>query len=161
MDASELRRYVTDTFDGVWAVDNAGDTFFMYAPDGHLPPERQIPFATLVTGDRYDRVSNLDRPGAYRINIGLTKATYTALFGPAPTKRDADHVLETGFDYAAEDTVMPHPVYGSQYWVCVVHPGEATLDRVRAMLAEAHAFAARKYANQAERARAPQPAGDG
>jgi hypothetical protein len=25
---------------------------------------------------------------------------------------------------------MPHPIYASQHWVCVVNPGEATLETV-------------------------------
>jgi hypothetical protein len=37
--------------------------------------------------------------------------------------------------------------------VCVVNPGEATLDTVRSLLAEAYEFAARKHANH--RARRP------
>src|SRR5262249_30227539 len=116
-----------------------------------LPPERQLPFVTIVTGDHYDTISDLDRPGAYRVNIGLTKTTYTASFGAAPTERDGNGMLRTGDDYATVDTLMPHPVYGSQHWVCVVNPGEATLATVWALLAEAHAFAARKYANQRAR----------
>jgi Family of unknown function (DUF6194) len=151
MDASEMKRYIREGFEGVKAVDNSGDTFFMYDPDGDLPPERQFPFVTIVTGDRYDGVSKLDRPGAYRLNIGLTKATYAARFGAAPTQRDANGVLDTGFDYAAVDTVMPHPIYASQHWVCVVNPGEATLETIRTLLAEAHVFAARKYANHRAR----------
>jgi hypothetical protein len=150
MDASEMRRYISETFDGVDILENAGDTFFIYDPDRNLPPERQLPFATIVTGDHYDSVSHLDRPGTYRINVGLTKATYTALLGVPPTQRDADGVLETDADYTAIDTVMPHPYYASQYWVSVINP-EATLDAVRAFLAEAHEFAARKYANRQAR----------
>jgi hypothetical protein len=153
MNADAMVRYVNETFDGVWAVENLGDTYFMYAPDGALPPQRQHPFATLVTGDRHDHASNLDRPDTYRLNIGLTRATYVARFGPAPTERLADGSLLTGSDYTALDTLMPHPVYASQYWVCVLNPGEATLESVRAYLAEAHGFAARKYANH--RARQP------
>jgi hypothetical protein len=147
MEAIELRRYICESFDGVNAVDNVGDTFFLYDPDRDLPAERQHPFATIVTGDHYDGVSGLDRPGAYRVNIGLTRATYTEWFGAAPTRRDANGVLETGFDYAAVDTLTPHPIYASQHWVSVVNPGAATLDTVRALLAEAHGFAARKHAN--------------
>jgi uncharacterized protein DUF6194 len=151
MDASEMRLYISETFGGLHIIDNSGDMFFLYDPDGDLPPERQFPFATIVTGDRHDTVSNLDQPDAWRLNIGLTKATYVASFGAAPTQRDANGVLETGFDYAAVDTLMPHPVYASQYWVCVVNPAEATLDRVRTWLAEAHGFATRKYGNRRTR----------
>lgn len=153
-----MRRYICEAFDGVTTVDSSGDTFFMYDPDGDLPAERQFPIVTIVTGDHYyDSVSKLNRPGAYRLNIGLTRATYAAWFGAAPTQRDADGVLDTGFDYAAVDTVMPHPIYASQHWVCVVNPGEATLETVRTLLAEAHGFAARKYANrQARREHRPE-----
>jgi Family of unknown function (DUF6194) len=151
MDASEMRQYICETFDAVNVLENAGDTFFIYDPDRDLPPERQLPFATIVTGDHYDKVSQLDRPDTYRINVGLTKSTYTALLGAPPTRRDADGVLETDVDYSATDTVMPHPFYASQYWVSVVNPGEATLQTVRTFLAEAHEFAARKYANRQAR----------
>lgn len=157
-----MRQYICDTFDGVTALDAAGDTYLLYDPDGDLPADRQIPFVTIVTGDRHDSVSELHRPGCYRLNIGLTKATYTTRFGPAPTRRDADGVLETGFDYAAVDAVMPHPVYASQHWVCVLNPGPATLETVRTLLAEAHGFAVRKHANHQLRrdqrpGKAPEP----
>jgi len=151
MDSSELKRYIVEAFDGVNVLEATGDTFFLYDPARDLPPERQLPFATIVTGDHYDSVSRLDRPGAYRLNIGLTKATYVARFGPPPTRRDADGVYETGYDHAAVDTLTPHPIYAAQYWVSVVNPAEHTLDTVRALLAEAHAFAARKYANHGAR----------
>jgi hypothetical protein len=146
-----MRQYICGAFDGVNAAEAYGDTFFLYDPDGDLPAERQQPFATIVTGDHYDTVSELTEPGAYRLNIGLTKATYVALFGPAPTRRDENGVLDTGYDHAAVDTVVPHPIYASQHWVSVVNPGEATLETVRAFLAEAHGFAARKHANHQAR----------
>jgi hypothetical protein len=150
MDASEMTRYI-EGFDGVRAVEGNGDTFFLYDPDGNLPPERQLPFATVVTGDHYDTVSQLGRSNTYRLNVGLTKATYVALFGAPPTRHDADGVLETGYDYAAVDTVVPHPTYASQYWVCVVNPGDTTRQTVRTLLAEAYEFAARKHANREAR----------
>ncbi|QFZ23681.1 DUF6194 family protein [Saccharothrix syringae] len=152
MSEQELTRYIGSTFEGVDVVEHAGDTYFLYDPDGDLPPERQHPFATIVTGDRHDRVSDLDHPGAYRLNIGLTKATYVSLFGAPPTRRDEDGVLETGFDHAERDRLTPHPVYADRHWVCVVTPGGATLEAVRPLLAEAHAFAARKHANFVRRA---------
>jgi hypothetical protein len=151
MDATEMTLYICETFDGVNVLEGSGDSYFLYDPQRDLPPERQHPFATIVTGDRHDQVSGLDRPGAYRINIGLAKAAYVALFGAAPTRRDEKGVLETGFDYAETDRLMPHPVYGSQHWVCVVNPGEATLETVRTLLAQAHEFAARKHTNQQAR----------
>jgi hypothetical protein len=148
MTADEMRAYIVNAFAGIQTAENAGDTFFTYDPDGDLPQDRWLPFATLVTGDNYDTVSDLTRRGAYRINIGLTKATYVSLLGPAPTERDEHGLLRTGADYTVVDTVLPHPYYASQYWVCVVNPGDATLDTVRTLLEEAHDFAIRKYTNR-------------
>ncbi|WP_344684099.1 DUF6194 family protein [Saccharopolyspora taberi] len=151
MNADEMNHHIRETFDGINVLESSGDLFFLYDPDRDLPPERQFPFATIVTGDNYDTVSDLDPPGAYRLNIGLTKATYTSLFGAPPAVRDEKGVLETGFDHAVRDRLMPHPMYASQHWVCVVNPGEATLDAVRGLLAEAHGFAARRHANRRAR----------
>ena len=150
MDEAAVIRYITDELDHVVAVQSSGDTFFAYDAGGGLPEQWQ-PFATVVTGDRHDRVSNLDRDGAYRLNIGVTRTTYTARFGAPPRQRDADWVLETGFDYATEDQLMPHPHYAAQYWVCVVNPGDATFEEVEPLLAEAHALAARKAERRAGR----------
>ncbi|MGM1061628.1 DUF6194 family protein [Saccharothrix sp. Mg75] len=143
MDAEQVARYVNETFDGVRAPVAGGDTFFLYDPDGDLPPERQVPFATIVTNDAHDDSSALDGTDDYRLNIGLTRAGFAAVVGSLP-----DEV-----DHTARDVLMPHPVYGGQHWVCVVSPGDATFEAVRPLLAEAHAFAARKHANHARRSR--------
>ncbi|MEU8828139.1 DUF6194 family protein [Streptomyces sp. NPDC048636] len=148
MDVSEVERYLRDTFVGINVLESSGDTFVIYDPNADLPAHRQFPFLTLVTGDTYDRVSDLSRPGAYRLNIGLTKDTYTTRFGAVPTRRDESGVLDAGCDYARRDTLMPHPVYATQHWVCVVEPSAATLETLKPLLAEAHAFAVRKYRNQ-------------
>src|SRR5688500_9729777 len=142
MDADAMKRYIDEAFDGVDSLDRLGDTFYFYDPEDIR--ERLHPFITIVTGDHYDTVSDLSRPGAYRINMGLTRATYVSMFGAAPRQRDEHGVLETGVDYAAVDTVIPHPYYASQYWVSVVNPGGVTRDTVRVLLAEAYEFAARK-----------------
>jgi hypothetical protein len=138
----ELDRTIR-AYDGVRVLEAQDDLFYLYDPAADLPPERQQPFATVVTGDHYEKVSNLDGPGAWRLNLGLTKATYTSLFGAVPTERDADWVLDSGFDYAACDSLMPHPFYASQHWVCIVSPSE--LAPLRPLLDEAYDFAVRKY----------------
>ena len=144
MDDLEIGRRLAAWFPGVTVLTANGDSFFVYDPDRDLPPERQMPFLTIVTSDAYDQDSQLDRPGVYRLNIGLTKATYTSLFSDAAAE----------WDYAALDEVMPHPVYAPQYWVCVLNPSEATLEQLRPLLTEAYDFAVRKYANFRERHRA-------
>ncbi|TDC84322.1 hypothetical protein E1193_06240 [Micromonospora sp. KC606] len=142
MTADEMIRYIHATFAGVDAPEAHGDTFFIYDPQRDLPDVRRMPFATIVTGDHeYDNFSALDRPGAWRLSVGLTRDRYAQLFPTVPV--DVDH--------HAVDTLLPHPVYAPQHWVCVVAPGENTADLVRELLVEAYAFAVRKYDNHRRR----------
>jgi hypothetical protein len=154
MDEAEVLRHLVETYRGTNPLQAAGDTYFLYDPDRDLPPQRQHPYATLITGDRHDRVSRLDRDGVYRLNIGVARKTYRELFGvpPRDLARDADGVLDTGLDYTVLDTLLPHPVYAPQNWVCVLTPSAATFETVVApLLDEAYEFAVRKHANQAAR----------
>jgi len=102
-----------------------GDTFFFVGPD------RRFPFATIVTKDygEFDNASDLDRPGVFRLNVGVGKETYVSLFD---AEAEAEH------DFAALDRLMPHPVYGRSHWVCVLNPTEATFEILMPLLEEAH-----------------------
>lgn len=135
MDQDTITRYITETFGGVDVVVDADNAFFFHNPGGDQPPDHRFPFATIVCNDAYDQASDLNRPGVFRLNVGVGRETFRALFGP-----DAgdDH------DFAALDRVMPHPVYGTMFWICVLNPSEATFQAVRPLLAEAYERAARK-----------------
>ena len=86
MDEASITRYIADTFAGVDVVVAScetgapevawGDTFFSYDPDRDLEPKHRLPFATIVTKDYgdFDRASNLNRPGVFRLNIGVSKS---------------------------------------------------------------------------------------
>jgi len=137
VDINELIAHITDTYAGVRVMEHAGDSFFLYDPDGDLPPQRQQPFATIVTGDHYEQDSELDRDGAYRVNIGLTKAGYAELIDQS-----------TVDDHTSRDTLLPHPTYAGQHWVCVADPGPNTADTVRKLIADAYEFAVRKHNNR-------------
>ncbi|MDQ6670726.1 MAG: DUF6194 family protein [Chloroflexota bacterium] len=142
MDQASITRYIGNTFYGVDCVVGSkesgspeiawGDTFFIYDPDRSLDANRRFPFATIVTKDYPDdREANLDRPSVFRLNIGVSKGTYAGLFGDA----------ETGYDYAALDRLLPHPVYGRMHWVCVLNPSPTTFESLRPLLAEAYELA--------------------
>ncbi|WP_300010382.1 DUF6194 family protein [Pseudonocardia sp.] len=94
-------------------------------------------------------MSDLARPGVFRLNIGVRRGTYRRLFGRPPTARDADWMLvfDPVPDLTVLDRILPHPMYGN--WVCVLNP--STLDAVGPLLAEAHEQAVRKHANFAAR----------
>jgi len=123
MTEAEITQYILDTFPGVETAENLGYLFFFYGADHNLP------FATLATADNdYDRVSNLNRPGVFRLNIGIGKQTFQSLFG-------ADCADVSRYDYTALDRIMPHPDYAAQKFICVLNPTESTFDRVRTLLA--------------------------
>ena len=123
MDEASITRYITDTFDGVDVVVASreagapevawGDTFFSYDPDRSFRLKRRFPFATIVTKDYgdFDCASHLNRPGVFRLNIGVSKETYRSLFGPQPSPPPAGGAVETGHDFTALDQLLPHPVY--------------------------------------------------
>ena len=121
-----------------------GDSFIFYDPDRDIPPDRRFPFATIVTKDYtgWDEFSNLDREGVFRLNVNAGRDKFTELFGYPPAAH-AEH--ETDFDYAAIDTLLPHPTYGKQAWVSVLNPGPRTSDQARTLITEAHARASARH----------------
>lgn len=163
MDQASITKFITDTFPGVEALVGSqaagspeiawGDTFFMYDPDHNLQPSRKFPFATIVTKDYgdFDNASNLNRPGVFRLNIGVSKETYRSLFGPKFTRRDGPpapspgSAVTTGHDFTALDQILPHPVYAPQSWVSILNPSVATFQsQVQPLLADAYDQAVRK-----------------
>ena len=133
MDEYSMAEYITTTFPGVETETNFGYIFFFYGSDHTLP------FATLIAADNeYDRVSHLDRPGVFRLNIGVSRETFISLFGT--TEVDA-----AAYDFAALDVIMPHPEYAKQNFICVLSPSETTFERVRVLLAEAYDIGARRF----------------
>ena len=138
MDDTQISEYILETFEGVNVVTDSGNSFFFY------DPENKIPFVTIVTNDQYDDVSDLGREGVYRLNIGVSKQTYQSLF-----RTETDDGVEIphneGHDFTALDTLMPHPVYGKMYWVCVLNPSDATFETLKPMLKEAYDIAVKKY----------------
>src|SRR3954469_17351053 len=137
MDTATITKFIEDEFAGVVAVSAPnGDVFFYYDPEGNVPEKQRFPFTTLVNGDSYDAFSNLSRDGVFRLNIGVTKETFRALFPNASAPRD----------FKALDVIMPHPVYAAQYWVCVLNPSNETFEqKVKPLIAEAHAQVARRH----------------
>lgn len=153
MNQDTIIQYVTDTFTGVEVVRptdgaGAGDTFFFYDPQHNLDPKHRFPFATIVTKDYgdFDNTSNLNRPDVFRLNIGVSRDTFRALFGHAPS------TLSVDYDFAALDRLMPHPVYAPQSFVCVLNPGLETFEAIKPLLAEAYSIVATRHArNQTTR----------
>ena len=132
MDELSVTEYITNTFPEVETTTNFGYTFFFYGSD------RMHPFATFISSDYdYDNFSNLNRPGVFRLNIGISRETFRSLFGTAK-------VDISNYDFTAVDVLMPHPEYASQNFICVLSPSDTTFERVRGLLAEAYDIAVRR-----------------
>ncbi len=132
MDEKGITDYIMNTFAGVETMTTLGYTFFFYGSD------RMLQFTTIATADNEgDRASNLDRPGVFRLNIGVSKQTFQALLGTG--KAD----LGT-YDFTALDTIMPHPDYAAQSWLCVLNPSDATFHKLQPLLSEAYDLAVKR-----------------
>jgi hypothetical protein len=157
MNEAEVSQYITETFEGVDVVVASGDSFFFYNPDSNVPPDHKFPFVTIVTSDINDQFSNLNRPSVFRLNIGIGKQTFRSLFGKPLLPTYGTSAAESGtnssdYDFTALDQLMPHPVYGRMYWMCVLNPSDETFEtKVRPRLTEAYEMAVSKYKRQAAR----------
>lgn len=155
MNDVEMSRTILDAFADVDVVVNADNSFFFYNPDP-ANPDHMFPFATLMVNDVNDDFSGLNRPGAYRLNMGVSKQTFKGLFGDhaGPSARNGDASDGAGghYDFTAFDRLMPHPVYGMMYWVCVLNPSAETFaTRVQPLLREAYEMAVCKRQKKAAR----------
>ena len=125
-DPEAITRTIVATWPDTDIVTAMGATFFSLDADKHWPN-----FATIVTTDEHDEgaPSRLSRPGVFRLNLGVGRATFEQLLGSMAVP-----------DYAAFDRFLPHPVYARQLWISILNPSESTFrDGVLPLLAEAHA----------------------
>jgi hypothetical protein len=123
-DPEAITRAILERYPETVVAQALGATFFSL-DETHWPN-----FATIVTTDEHDEgaPSDLARPGAFRLNVGVGRATFERLVGSLAAP-----------DYAAYDTILPHPVYAKQRWVSILNPSAATFrDVVLPLVAEAH-----------------------
>ena len=123
-DPEAITRAILGNHPGTVVAEALGATFFSL-DEKHWPN-----FATIVTTDEHDdgTPSDLARPGAFRLNIGVGRQTFERLVGSMETP-----------DYAAYDRIIPHPVYAKQHWIAILNPSDATFrDDVLPLIAEAH-----------------------
>ncbi len=133
-DPAEIAAWITSTYADTVVGEAMGATFFSL--DESLWPN----FATIVTTDEHDmgNPSDLAREGVFRLNVGVGKATFEHL---------VDSTVEP--DYAALDTILPHPVYAKQRWLAILNPSRRSFDElVKPLIAEAHERLARQQGRQ-------------
>jgi hypothetical protein len=122
-DPDTITDNITSTFLDVDVVSIDGMRFFSIDPEKHWPN-----FATLVWSDDTDQVSDLSRPGVFRLSMGVNRPTLERVAAAEPKP-----------DYTALDRVVPHPDYARQHWVAILNPSDSTFAEVVVpLLAEAH-----------------------
>jgi hypothetical protein len=124
-DPEAITRTILETFPDTDLVEIPSAAFFSLDAEKHWPN-----FATIVTTDEHDEgaPSRLSRPGAFRLNMGVGRATFERLVGSMSEP-----------DYAAFDRILPHPVYAKQLWISILNPSDATFRHVvLPLIAEAH-----------------------
>ncbi|MET3493410.1 DUF6194 family protein [Variovorax boronicumulans] len=128
MTEDNITQHIIDSLGGGHFEVADDNTFFFQGADN------KFPFATIVTKDsESDSASKLNRPGVFRLNLGVGKETFRALFGEQE---------QASIDFAALDRLMPHPVYAKMYWVSVINPSDKTFETVKPLIAEALSLAA-------------------
>jgi hypothetical protein len=124
-DPEAISRTILETWPETDVVEIPGAAFFSLDAEKHFPN-----FATIVWTDEFDdgTPSELSREGAFRLNLGVSRATFERLVGSV-----------TDPDYAAADRLLPHPVYAKQLWISILNPSDARFrDVVLPLLTEAH-----------------------
>lgn len=115
--------------------ENFGYSFFFVGSNHRLP------FVTIADSDNeYDNVSNLDREGVFRLNLGVSKETFGRLC--ANTVDD--------IDYSVLNVFLPHPEYASQHFVCILNPTEENVEKTKQLIIESHAIAKRRLRQKSE-----------
>lgn len=128
MTQSDVEAFVA-SLANVQREDNYGYAFFFVGDDHRLA------FVTIGYEDNeFDTVSNLNREGVFRVNIGISKATFESLLGDTST----DDV-----DYAVLNVFLPHPHYAKQHFISILNPSGENADVTKQLIVEAHALATR------------------
>src|SRR5689334_23123648 len=130
MKQAEVEAFVTG-MENVQREENYGYVFF-FVGDGHL-----LSFVTIADADNeWDSVSNLNREGVFRINIGVSRETFDQLIGEA----DANNPV----DYSLLNTFLPHPEYAKQNFICILNPAGGNVEKTKELIREAHAIATKR-----------------
>ena len=136
MTQAEIEAFVAE-LENVQREENFGYSFFFVGDDHRLP------FVTMANSDNeFDNVSNLNREGVFRVNIGVSKETFTNLIA----KSSSEPV-----DYSVLNVFLPHPEYSRQHFVCILNPSGENVETTKKLIVEAHSIAAIRLKRKAEK----------
>jgi hypothetical protein len=73
-----------------------------------------------------------NREGIFRINIGVSRATFASLLAESSSEN---------IDYSVLDVFLPHPDYAKQHFVCILNPSQENVEVTKKLIVEAHSIA--------------------
>ncbi len=136
-DIADVDTWLVASFEGLVPQNSWGERSYFYNPGGNAP--RGTYFLTIKEKDgANDRASDLDRPGVWRLNFGLQKPDFVALFGYPPSRPGKGQAIEGPWDFTELDQLTPHPVYGWMGWVAILNPSAGTFEQLKPLIARAH-----------------------
>lgn len=135
---------ITNKFEGVEPKMSWGEISLFYNPGKALP--NGVYFATLKEKDgENDKSSQLDRPQAFRLSLGIGKGLYSQHFGIIPQRPSKGGIVDTGHDFSVFDTFMPHPIYAWMGWACILNPSSDSLNHLWPEIYSAYGLAVDKF----------------
>ena len=147
MNVVYISAYLMTTFPGLVIIDAWGEKSFFYNPEGLL--KRGIYFCTIKEKDGdNDKASGLGRAGVFRLNFGISKITFSNLFGALPGRPSKGGAIDGLYDFTALDVLTPHPVYGWMVWVSILNPSLASWPSIELLMAESYTLALQKYSKR-------------
>ena len=144
MNPSEIVDILVARLPGVVPKASWGETALFYNPDNLLP--NGVYFCTIKERDgANDKSSNLNRPGIFRVAIGLSAESYERLFGPKPARPAKGSIVNTGHDFTQLNDLMPHPIYAWMGWTQILSPTREHFAEILPFIEEAHHTAVLKF----------------
>jgi len=133
MSIADLVDYIRSTYPEMHQLDYWGEQVFFYNPGDVRACG--IYFIALKDHDTgKDRFSMLNRPNVYRLSLKIPDEDYYRMFPNIATTG----VAGASVDFAALDTVVPHPSYGPG-WVSILNPSRETFEhQVKSMMHDAY-----------------------
>ena len=147
MKPDDILEYCLDRLPDTVSVNSWGESGIFYNPNNILKRGIYVLTVKEKDGDN-DNSSELNRENIYRVNIGIRKETFLALFGAVPARPPKGGIVDMPFDLTKTDKILPHPVYAWMSWICVLNPSDTTFEQLKPLIKEAYEYAKEKYSKK-------------
>ena len=147
MKPDDILEFWLDRLPDTVSVNSWGESGIFYNPNNTLKRGIYVLTVKEKDGDN-DNSSELNRENIYRVNIGIRKKTFLALFGAVPARPPKGGIVDMPFDFTKTDKILPHPVYAWMSWICVLNPSDTTFEQLKPLIKEAYEDAKEKYSKK-------------